>query len=700
VKSRSEGPESGTAEPTEQRSLGQLAVRGGGYLVGREAIGMVIRLAGVVLVVREIGPGPYGIYSAAAAFGVFVATLAQLGLEVYLIRMQGEVGPREYNRAFTLLLASSVLATVVAEGLTFLLGGLIRPVGVLLPLRVLLLAIPVNVLWAPAQAAIERDFRYRLMGMLELGGDVVLYATAVPLAFMGAKAWALVAGYFAWQTWLFFGSLATSGLRLRLDWSISAMKDMTRHGVSYSTAQWISRLGDLVNPLVVGSFFGATGVGYVAFGARLVDTIGFAKRGAYRLGMVAMSRVAEGDEHRKRYAIEEGSLLQLLSLAVPFACFGVVARWLVPVVFGHEWVRALPVYSLLALATVLGASGFIQTTFLYSRGRNLTVTGVTAIQSAALAVSAVFLVKHFGIDGYGEAWLIALVALVYADQVVRRMFHFSYSKILPWAVVLCPAVLFPLVRLPWAFLLLSPLLLVSLGSMRAEMGRILTLIRSSMARWSPGSNVSGEPDPHPGPPTTAIDQPVATTQSRPAVWPTPEPPPLPAREQIDALLCLDELTGLPTLPAFVARLSEGLARIRTQVGTVGVILVEVCFGSQPNDVRTAGLLTAARRLSQFLRDRDFVARIGPSLFAVLIDLSYEVDLGPVWERTVEVLSAPVALPLSALESRSSLVSAATGSVVPAEELLRRAAAQLSAGGRADGPPRLRLLDQSIGQGGR
>ena len=366
MKSRSEGPESGTAEPSEQRSLGQLAVRGGGYLVGREAIGMVIRLAGVVLVVREIGPGPYGIYSAAAAFGVFVATLAQLGLEVYLIRMQGEVGPREYNRAFTLLLASSVLATVVAEGLTFLLGGLIRPVGVLLPLRVLLLAIPVNVLWAPAQAAIERDFRYRLMGMLELGGDVALYATAVPLAFIGAKAWSLVAGYFAWQTWLFFGSLATSGLRLRLDWSISAMKDMTRHGVSYSTAQWVSRLGDLVNPLVVGTFFGATGVGYVAFGARLVDTIAFAKRGAYRLGMVAMSRVAEGDEHRKRYAIEEGSLLQLLSLAVPFACFGVVARWLVPVVFGHEWVRALPVYSLLALATVLGASGFIQTTFLYS----------------------------------------------------------------------------------------------------------------------------------------------------------------------------------------------------------------------------------------------------------------------------------------------------------------------------------------------
>ena len=64
-----ETPEPGEASgQMEDRSLGQLAVRGGGYMVGREAIGMVIRLVGVILVVRLIGPRPYGIYSGAAAF--------------------------------------------------------------------------------------------------------------------------------------------------------------------------------------------------------------------------------------------------------------------------------------------------------------------------------------------------------------------------------------------------------------------------------------------------------------------------------------------------------------------------------------------------------------------------------------------------------------------------------------------------------
>src|SRR6185437_11831333 len=76
----------------------------------------------------------------------------------------------------------------VGEGLTVLVRPWLRPVGVFLPLRILLLSIPLNVLWAPAQAFIERSFAYRRMGLLELGGDVVLYVVAVPAAIGGAGA--------------------------------------------------------------------------------------------------------------------------------------------------------------------------------------------------------------------------------------------------------------------------------------------------------------------------------------------------------------------------------------------------------------------------------------------------------------------------------------------------------------------------------
>ncbi|MGH8995498.1 MAG: oligosaccharide flippase family protein [Acidimicrobiales bacterium] len=488
----------GPSDPTNRgSSLAQLAVRGGSYLIGREAIGMVIRLVGVVVVVRVIGPAPYGLYSGATAFVVLVASVAQLGLEVYLIRIPGPIEARHYNQAFTLLLVASILVTAAAEGLTYAFAGLLRPVGVLLPLRVLLLSIPINVLWAPSQAAIERQFGYRLMGLIELGGDVALYGTAIPLAFLGAKEWALVVGYFAWQVWLFAASLSTSWLRLRWDWSMAAVRDMTRHGLTFSSALWVDRLGELVNPLVVGTFLGAAGVGYVAFAQRLVDTLAFAKRGAYRLGLVAMARVGNDETTRLRYSLEEGSLLQLLGLAIPFACFGIVARWVVPLVFGHQWAPAIPLYSLLALFTVLGTAAFVQTTFLYSRGRNLSVMVVSIVHSVILAGASVVLVRHLGLKGYGIAWLATLVSIVVSDRVVRGMFSFSYSKVIRWSLVLGPAILFPILPMPLALFLLIPLLFLILPQMSSELTRIYRLVRSSISRPATGATDAPMEGPRP-----------------------------------------------------------------------------------------------------------------------------------------------------------------------------------------------------------
>jgi O-antigen/teichoic acid export membrane protein len=473
-------------EPSGQPAsapLGQVAVKSGSYLVAREAVGMVIRLIGIIITVRAIGPRAYGIYAGAAAYVVFMSALAQMGSEIYLIRAPRTLERHDFDQAFTFLLCTSFVATAASIGLTFAFAPWLRPIGVLLPLRVLLLSIPINVLWAPAQACLERQFRYRRMGLLEVGGDIALYGTAVPLALLGAGAWSLVAGFFAWQSWLLVGSFAMSGLRPTWNWSRRAVREMMRHGLTYSMSQWVWRLSGLVNPLVVGTFAGAVGVGYVAFAYRLTDTLAFAQRGAYRLGMVAMSKVHSSETERLRYGIEEGSLLQMVALALPFALFGLAAHWVIPLLFGHAWIHAIPIYTLLALAVVLGAPGVIQTAFLYSRGRNNSVTLVAGVQTVVLAASALLLVRRYGIDGFGYAFLLALVNLVVLDRVVRRVTAISYRRLVPFALAFSPLVLFPLVTMPWALLLLAPYGVLSLvPSFRAEELRIVRLIRSSLRR--------------------------------------------------------------------------------------------------------------------------------------------------------------------------------------------------------------------------
>jgi PST family polysaccharide transporter len=436
--------------------LRQLAVRGGAYLVGREAVGMLIRLAGVVATVRLIGPDHYGIYAAAAAFTLVVTTVAQMGAEVYLIRMPAQPAREHYDQVFTFLIVSSLVSTGVALGLTYAAGGLLRPFGVVLPLRILLLSVPINVLWAPAQARIERTFGYRKMGFLEVGGDLALYGTAVPLAYFGAGAWSLIAGFFAWQTWLLVGSYVLSGFRPRLRWSPNTSHELVRYGFSYSLSSWIHRLGGLVNPVVVGGFFGAAGVGYVAFAQRLVDTIGFANRGAYRLGLTAMSRVPADERGRIERALEEGSVLQLVALGVPLAAFGVIAARVIPLLFGSQWDASIRLYSLLALASLLGASGLMQTTFLLARRRNGTVAWSVAIQTVILTVTGIPLVWRYGIDGFGYASLLAMANLIFIDRMVRKNVALDYRRYVPLAVAMAPLVAFPLLSFPLSLVMLAP----------------------------------------------------------------------------------------------------------------------------------------------------------------------------------------------------------------------------------------------------
>ena len=100
------------------KAIQSRAMRGASFLFGREAIGAVVRLIGVIITVREIGPSDYGIFTAAGAFVAVVVTICQMGTEIYLIRVKEEPSTRLNNEVFSLLLCTSLAATAIAIGLS------------------------------------------------------------------------------------------------------------------------------------------------------------------------------------------------------------------------------------------------------------------------------------------------------------------------------------------------------------------------------------------------------------------------------------------------------------------------------------------------------------------------------------------------------------------------------------------------------
>ncbi|MGH9088180.1 MAG: oligosaccharide flippase family protein [Acidimicrobiales bacterium] len=666
-------------------SLRELALRSAGYLAGREVLGMLLRLGGIVVTMREIGPSGYGLFTGATAFVVFVSALAQMGTEIYLIRSPEAPTRRTYNEAFTLLLVLSLLVTAASLALTVPLGPLLRPVGVLPLLRVLLLVVPLNVLWAPAQACIEREFGYRRMSILELGGDVALYGTAVPLALLGWGPWSLVAGYFVWQAWLFFGSLAFSGLRPRLAWSSTTLRGMFRHGSGFTLSTCTANSMLLVVPLVVGTFAGAAGVGYVNFAVRLVAMLNFTKRGVFRIGMVAVSRARNGGSSGLARGLEEGSLLVLLASAVPFAGFGLLARWLVPLVFGKAWVPAIPLYVVMAVVAVLAVPNLVQRTVLYAAGRNVQAAASHLSEVVVLAVASLVLVPTVGIVGYGYASGLALVSMVVTRRFSTRVCPMSFRRLLLPLFVLVPPLVAPLLSYPRALLTLLPagLLLVS-SDARRDVRFVAGTVRTILSRGSAPTGLAPAGEQPDMAAAVTIDAPATAgagtwPSAAPGTWPgTAVPAPgSPARGlALHWLLPADALAGAVSLDVMLARAGRLLGATRRSGWPLMVAAFEL-RGATEADEELRHAVAAVLRTA--LRYDDPVARAEPSTFVVATAL---VPGGADGGEVARHLAASVGRIIEGRSAggrvtlRSSHVVTTAHSAEEVDELVRRAVEDL------------------------
>ncbi|MHB8294033.1 MAG: oligosaccharide flippase family protein [Acidimicrobiales bacterium] len=487
------GPPGNGSAPSEasrqgadhSRDLGSRALASGFYLAAREAGGITVRLGGVLAVTRIIGPALFGDYAAAAAFAGVVASVAQMGVEVSLLRQPGPVERRSYDQAFTFLLISSVVCGTAALGASVVIGSfapnLLGPRDIMGPFRLLLVSVPLNVLWAPAQARIERAFGYKGLAWLELGGDVVLYVTAVPLALAGLGAFSLVLGFIAYRAVLLIGGYWLAGFFPRLAWSTAAARALLSRGASYSVSPWMERLSGLANPLVVGHFFGAAGVGYVALAQRLVDALSFGQRAAWRLSVVSMARVAD-QPARLRRALEESMAFQMVLLGAPLGGVALVAHWAVPLLFGAAWLPTVAVYSVLALSRVVTSPNLMVMALLVTRGDNGRLAAVNAVATAVFFAVTLVAVPAVGPVGIGFGLLAAGAARFPLHLYARGLVAPAYGPSARWAVAFVPMTLAPIAGGMAGFLLALPAIAVALlpGTSRQVRGYVaLFLDRNS-----------------------------------------------------------------------------------------------------------------------------------------------------------------------------------------------------------------------------
>lgn len=453
-------------EPEKNISNSELrtrALRGGAFVLVRQALGMVISVASVLFVTRVIGPAQYGIFASAYGIVFFLAGMGTWGVDVYLLRRTEEPSKRQYAIGFTLLLCISLgFASLVVIGRTLIAAAIhIRDVSSLI--MALSLYIPLNLIALPATVQLDKELRFRAVAINELVSQILNVCVSIPLALKGAGAWAPALGILAQQFSLLLMTYITSGFRPALAWDIVEVRKILTYGLSYSSSIWIWQVRTLINPILVARFAGPQAVGIVALAIRLADVLAFAKNATWRIAMAALAKLGERRDLLRR-SIEEGMRLQALAAGGPLAIFAAVAITVFPRIFGHRWDAALYVFPFIAIGYLVNSTFNMHSSVLYLLRHNWQVTWFHLLHVCLFIATVALLMPHFGYIAYGYGELAGLLAYFLIHHfIVKAVGSLNYSAAAIWgcaiALVICSIEASPLIRLISIFSLLAPLLI-------------------------------------------------------------------------------------------------------------------------------------------------------------------------------------------------------------------------------------------------
>lgn len=389
------------------------------------AVFLVAAVGGIVLA-RVLGAATLGLY-AVAGFVVGVGTvLMELGLHPLLIRARDdEPAGAPYVRTLVTVRAGAaalvflVQALVVAPWLTawyastdlywLLVGGAAgAALGSFFRISVSLL---------------ERDLRYKAVGVVEVAGTVAFYLTATALALSGVGVAALAAGDLARGASGVVGFVLRP-FPLRPQLCREALREVASFGggsvVTHLT--WLATSG--LNPIVVGGLAGLEAAGLVRVADGIVGQVSGLKAVVDRLAYPMFARIAVHPAELVR-VVNEARTGQFLTAVVPVSLVAAVGPWLIPLVYGPDWAPVATILPFACFALAANTAFGLFSAALVTVGRNLAVARFHLVFVGALWCLTPLLVMWAGYLGLAVAGVLATPAY----WVVHRAFVDRFGAI-------------------------------------------------------------------------------------------------------------------------------------------------------------------------------------------------------------------------------------------------------------------------------
>lgn len=399
-----------------------------GWLGIAELVNRVFRLGTTVTLARVFTDTDYGL--TAIIYTVFeistVLTLRQ-GVGGKIIHVEAEKLADVCNTAYWINWILCIIIFLLQGLAAFPIANMMQNDQLILPLWVVASIYLMFPLFMVQNALVTREHRLQVIAICNVVQSFVTNLITVVMALMGFGIWAIVAGmFFATPVWVVVHWWGHSW-RPPKTISLKEWRSVVDYGKQLLAVELLQKLRASLDYLIIAPIWGdkLLGVYFFAYSAGSGITTNIVQM----LITPLFSKFCEAREDpkwlRKRYldslkliTIVIGGMVLLQSALAPFY---------VPIIFGRQWIQAIPILVLICGSVLPRAYGWAAAALLNAQDRTQ-ITLITDVGFTILFALALFLAVPYGIFWVAVAVLLTHVLLLIPLTFWVDRYSFSSAK--------------------------------------------------------------------------------------------------------------------------------------------------------------------------------------------------------------------------------------------------------------------------------
>lgn len=339
-------------EVTQKAALGM----GWNYLAF--GLGKLLNIVTISILARILSPEMFGLVALATLAIDYLSILNnQIGIGSALIQRQGNI-EEVSNTAFTLNLLTGAFLTLITFIVAPIASEFFNEPATTPILRTLGVTFFISGLGSVHNTRLLRELNLRIRAIPEIGNSLSKGIVSIGLALAGFEAWSLIYGQLVGVgiatllLWIVFP------WRPKISWDQKIAKDLFKYGIHVMGNNALAVVEDGFDYLLIGRIYSTTALGIYTLAYRLPEMLVINTLWV----MTAVIFPAFASLQEQREALKKGflSTMRYIEVLVTPMSLGMIiaAEPLIRVIFGDQWVEAIPIMQVLSAYTLILSIGF------------------------------------------------------------------------------------------------------------------------------------------------------------------------------------------------------------------------------------------------------------------------------------------------------------------------------------------------------